>query len=339
MASAVLLASLFFSGPVAAEDHAPWPVKEKLIGKKDKKSEDVSGIACASPTGFPRTCMVIDDNLQGAQVVIVRDGEITAGQFIPLITNTRKGKPLELDGEGIAYADGSFYVIGSHGHPRDKDHELHPKKDAAEIRARIEASSQLIRVKIDVASDGKLKTAAEIEASGRLREFLGAQADLKPWIDQRLEKNGLTIEGVAIRDKRLFAGMRGPLLDGNQAAIFSVALNSLFGNAAPEAELKTLDLAGRGVRDLVAFDQGFLILAGPAGETEGMTGNYAVYFWDGDGERKKLAELPKFAAKDDKQAKPEALLPLDRSSGKLRILVLFDGPKEGAPRAFEIMSP
>jgi len=41
------------------------------------------------------------------------------------------------------YADGSFYVIGSHGHPRDNDHKL----DAVEIAAHIAAKVVRIRLK------------------------------------------------------------------------------------------------------------------------------------------------------------------------------------------------
>jgi hypothetical protein len=33
-----------------------------------------------------------------------------------------------------------------------------------------------------------------------------------------------------------------------------------------------------------------------------------------------------------KKVKPEALLPLEQKNRKLRALVLFDGPEEGAPR-------
>src|SRR5258708_16670405 len=84
-----------------------------------------------------RACLVIDDNMQEAQFVTVKDGEIVAGDVIPLIDNSFEGKPLELDGEGVAYADGFFYVIGSHGHPRDSNHRLDPDKDAATIAAQI----------------------------------------------------------------------------------------------------------------------------------------------------------------------------------------------------------
>ena len=125
-----------------------WHVEHRLIGKGDKKSEDVSGIACISDTEFPRQCLVIDDNLQSAQLVTVNDGEIVAGQSIHLIDDRHDGKALELDGEGVAYANGFFYVIGSHGHPRDKGKKLDPVTDGAKIRARIAASSQLIRLRV-----------------------------------------------------------------------------------------------------------------------------------------------------------------------------------------------
>jgi hypothetical protein len=113
-----------------------WPVRGKLQGKNGKKSKDVSGIDCATARGFPRAGLVIDDNMQEAQFVTVKDGEIVAGEMIPLIDNSFEGKPLELDGESVAYADGFFYVIGSHGHPRDSDHRLDPTKTRPGSRRR-----------------------------------------------------------------------------------------------------------------------------------------------------------------------------------------------------------
>ena len=111
---------------VLAKDQGTWAVKGKLLGKPGEKSKDASGIACAAPQGFPRPGVVIDDNSQAAQFVTVNDGDIVAGDPIPLIDNSFEGKALELDGEGVAYADGFYYVIGSYGHPRDSDHKLDP---------------------------------------------------------------------------------------------------------------------------------------------------------------------------------------------------------------------
>src|SRR6476619_951825 len=111
LAAAALALCLVAAGEAIARDDGTWAVHGRLQGKNGKKSEDVSGIACATTRGFPRACLVIDDNLPAAQFVTVADGEITAGKMIPLIGNRFKGKDLELDGEGVAYADGFFYVI------------------------------------------------------------------------------------------------------------------------------------------------------------------------------------------------------------------------------------
>lgn len=333
----LVAAALTCGRDASAQDTAlppPWKVKGKLLGKRnDKKAEDVSGIACNSASGFPRQCLVVDDELQGAQIVIVNDGGMIAGEFIRLIKDqsAQTSKLLELDAEGVTYADGYFYVMGSHGHPR---HET----DAVEIGAKIKANSHLFRLKIDpatITADGKLTAAPEIKDSVELTKILVADDRLKPYVNKPLHENGLTIEGVAVRDGRLYAGLRGPILNDNKkAAILSISLSTLF-DVAPPAELHELDLGpGRGVRDLAVYDNTFLVLAGPA--TESTDEQYSIYVWDGQGIKKPPHDLPKFTTD---QGKPEAILPLGPVAGALRFLVLFDGPDEGTPRAFTMPYP
>jgi hypothetical protein len=315
--------------PAVARDLDAWVVEGRLLGKDGKKSTDISGIACSTAEGFPRSCLVIDDNLQSAQFVVVRDGGLVAGDLVQLISNTYRGKRLELDGEGIAYADGYYYVMGSHGYPRDREHKLDPIKDAGKIRARIAASSQIVRVtaRADVPA---------VTATGKLRAIIAANPVLSPFLDRRLETNGLTIEGVAVKDRRLFAGFRAPSLDDGRAAVLSVRLSALFGNDPADAKLYRLPLGdGQGVRDLTPFADGFLVLAGPS--TDG--GTYAVYWWDGISENTRLLrDLDDVTAKDGKR-KAEALLPLDESPSRVRVLILFDGEKQGAPVTIEIPRP
>jgi hypothetical protein len=315
--------------PAVAKDSDAWVVKGRLFGKYGEKSTDMSGIACSTAEGFPRSCLVIDDNLQSAQFVVVRPGMLVAGDLVRLISNTYKGKPLELDGEGVAYADGYYYVMGSHGHPRDREHKLDPIRDADKTRARIAASSQIVRV---TARAG----APEIMATGKLRSIIAANPVLSPFLDRRLEMNGLTIEGVAVKDGRLFAGFRAPSLDHGRAAILSVPLGALFGKEAPDAKLYQLPLGdGRGVRDLAAYGDGFMVLAGPATGD----GAYAIYWWDGVSENTRLLrDLADVIGQDGKR-KAEALLPLDESPTRLRVLILFDGEKQGAPVAIKMPRP
>jgi uncharacterized protein DUF3616 len=315
--------------PAVAKDPDAWMVKGRLFGKYSDKSTDISGIACATADGFPRSCLVIDDNLQSAQFVVVRRGTLVAGDLVRLISDSYRGKPLELDGEGVAYADGYYYVIGSHGYPRDREHKLDPIRDADKINARIAASSQIVRVTAHAA-------APEIMATGKLRAIIAANPVLSPFLDRRLDTNGLTIEGVAVKDGRLFAGFRAPSLDNGRAAILSVRLGALFGEDTPDAKLYQLLLGdGRGVRDLVAYGNGFIVLAGPATGD----GAYAVYWWDGVSENTRLLrDLADVIGKDGKR-KAEALLPLDESPSRLRVLILFDGEKNGAPVAVKMPRP
>ncbi|MCA6111791.1 DUF3616 domain-containing protein [Bradyrhizobium cenepequi] len=202
-----------------------WPVKHELSGKDGKKSKDVSGIACTTGHCFPRSCLVIDDNLQDGQFVTLKQGKLVAGAPVKLIDNTFKRRALELDGEGVAFAGDHYYVIGSHGHPRDKKHKLDPTKDAGEITARILASSQIVRFR----PDENQTAAVDIERTSKLRDIIASDQVLAPYLDRRLEDNGLTIEGVAVKDGRLYAGFRGPVLDDNRAAILSVEVDTLFG--------------------------------------------------------------------------------------------------------------
>lgn len=321
-----------------------WPVKGKVVGKTDRtgeigKSNNLSGIACATATGFPRIGLLADDETQGVQIVVVKDEEVVAGDFIRLIYNSHGEKLLELDAEGVAYADGYFYVIGSHGRPRHEAGET--KKDKKKNDAKAEASRHLLRLRFDpdaVDGDGRLRGAVEIKPCTELPRFIKAEPALAPSFDGKLKDKGLTIEGVAVRDGRLYAGMREPLLDDGNAAILSVPLDVLFDGKPGKGQLHRVDLDGRGVRDLAAFGGGFLVLAGPVLDPpndEVNDGDYSVIWWNGSNQRKLLGDLESYG----NGVKPEALLPLDLRGGRLRLLVLFDGPEEGGPRLIETRPP
>jgi len=318
--------------PAAARDAETWTVKERIVGKDGDKSEDVSGIACSKDHGFPRTCLVIDDNLQEAQFVTVEDGVITAGDTVQLIDNEFKNKPLELDGEGVAFADGAYYVMGSHGHPRDKDRKLDPAKDTEKISARIAASSQIVRIKM-----GSGGSVSLIERSGKLRDIIKAEPALSRFVDRRLENNGVTIEGIAVSGGRLLAGFRGPTLENGRAAILSIPVDALFGSGPAPHTLYRLPLGdGQGVRDLASLDDGFLVLAGPSADGGGA---YSVFWWDGKTENVSFLKDISEVTGGDPKHKPEAVLPLDVGPSGVRVLIMSDGEKEGAPVAVDVPAP
>ena len=83
------------------------------------------------------------------------------------------------------------------------------------------------------------------------------------------------------------------------------------------------------MRDIAVFENRILVLAGPVGDGPG---RYAILSWDGASEDVDLlAELP-----FDASRKPEGLLPLGRQASELRVLVFFDGDREGAPTPFTV---
>ena len=208
--------------------------------------------------------------------------------------------------------------------------------------AQAAASRHLLRIRFDpnaVDRDGRLSGAVEIKPSTELSKFIRAEPALLPFFDGKLQDRGLTIEGVAVRAGRLYAGMREPVLDDGQAAILSVSLGALFEGEAGAGQLHRLNLGKRrGVRDLVEYENSFLVLAGPTDDPENgevNDGDYSVVWWNGNGQLKWLGDLQSYGRK----IKPEALLPLGRRGDKLRVLVFFDGPDEGAPRPLEVDHP
>lgn len=342
-AVAALLASLTF--PVEARE---WDVEGRLKGKPRKessvefqKAKDVSGIACNREAGFPRQCLVIDDEVQWAQVVILHESKIIAGQTIQLIGNTHGGKPLELDGEGAAYADGYFYVIGSHGAPR-KNEKYNAKREA-----RIAASSQLVRFRLDgddITTDGRVKVSPRIETTAKLRKALVSHPDLKAFAERGLDEKGLTIEGAVIRDGILYVGLRAPTRALGRAVVATVPVEALFDGkpGVPELTLHSLTVGeGNGIRDLALYKGEFFVLVGSASDLDDKDpGRYSIFRWAGKGDVEGPgADVPVYPAKDgdkSKFPKPEAILPLEQTRDGLRILVIYEGAEEGRPRDLTI---
>lgn len=329
-----------------AQDLAPWKVHGKLLGKSAgpsdfEKSEDVSGIACDRSSGFPRLCLVADDETQGTQIVILKDGELIAGDFIKLTEAEHAGKPLELDAEGVAFESGNFHVIGSHGRPRHNDDPKTEEKSNAKAKATRQIFSVTIPASAVDMHTGKLLAQPEIKASSALAGLLQGQPEISPSYDRALDDNGLTIEGIAVRNSNLYIGMRGPVI-GTSAGVLSVALSAVFDRQQAQSELHKLPLGmdalgkSRGVRDLARHGDGFLVLAGPVNdpppEKEIQSGDYSIYLWDGQNGLNKLADLKPYG----KKVKPEALLLLDGDTERVRVLLMFDGPKEGSPTPLEI---
>lgn len=298
------------------------------------ENEDVSGIACADPiTSTERHCIVVVDEgvaVQGATLVdgpgpytltvgdtqklIAFDDEDVEGPFVgsPPATACPEGvkKANELDAEGVTFADGNYYVTGSHGCGRNNR--------AARLSAFLVS---------------RFAPGGEPEISFRLNEVLSSLPELAGHAGKDLGDGGISIEAVAALGEplRLHFGLRSPLA-GESAYLLSVDAAALFTAAADlMPQLATLDLsesgADMGIRDLATIDDEpnrVLILVGPA---LGEGGTFATRDYDvatgelGIPQEWRVAE----------GGKAEALLLVDRLSTKAKVLVLSDGLKNGAP--------
>lgn len=126
---------------------------------------------------------------------------------------------------------------------------------------------------------------------------------------------GLNIEGLAAApDGALLIGFRSPLA-GSRALIVTLA-NPAEVVAGARAQLGApieLDLGGRGVRDLLRVDDGYVIVAGPPGAT----GSFALYRWSGEAD----APATAIAGVELGSLHPEALFAIP---GTPRLQVLSD---------------
>jgi hypothetical protein len=308
-------------------DGKPVPFRGTILGP-----DDVSAL------GVVGDYLVIGSDAGNAVQILKRDGDGYAViRDLPL-NDTGK----EIDIEGIACEGDTVYVIGSHSwvretikddKPFDKNRakfaQLHPPEGDKYARDR------LFRFRLD--ASGKPFEIAETS----LRKVLDANPILAPFTKVPSKENGIDIEGLAVRDGRLYVGFRGPVLRGHYAPILACR----FDDPADGPELMFVQLGGYGVRDITRVKGGFLILAGAVAEGDH---DVKLYFWDGhdclagerpDGSKRgrcvPLAEVPP----PSKKAKAEGLTVLKEAADHYEILVVFDGAPGGAPTKYRAPKP
>lgn len=297
-----LLALLALASPVGAHDIST--------------DTNLSGIACGTAT----SCLVIDNEGRSAQWATLdpSTGKLTGGELIDLVKDDYAPEDVTgdlpkpdcgadishfgaLDGEAVAYADGIYYVTGSHGCTRSSDKQ----KLSAFLVTRIVNGT--------------------VERSFRLNEAIEAEPTLFDDYGKELPK-GLSIEGLAVKGDELVFGFRSPkpyLLYVNTAALFTAGAD-----LAPHCiELDLKDHLG--VRDLAPLggDQ-LLVLAGPE---DGDDDPFIVYLVAGTTSTK-LTTVP-----SGKHHHPEGMQILDIVDGKAHLLILNDGTEGGEPRI--VMAP
>lgn len=318
------------AGPLGAADGFAFASKPK------KTRQSLSGIACPPlPAGAPCLCLAVFDE-GGEARYLTLDGNALRPQGERIVLLPGK---VELDAEAAATDGRFYYVAGSHSAKRS-DCENNPE------------SRHLLRFGLDPKT-GR----ANLDASGRPSEMadtgalwalMGTLPGLKQHVGNGMclgtvppGRNGVNIEGLAVRGERLFLGFRGPVVkDG--AKVLSVDKKALFEGGPADPKLFTLPLGpGRSVRDLVAVGDGILILAGPDDDKANAGRGFTVLHWTGADETvRPLASLDIGGVKlrgCDKEIKPESIAVLGDEPGKsYQALVFSDGLCDGGALRFSI---
>ncbi|MEB3255006.1 MAG: DUF3616 domain-containing protein [Synechococcaceae cyanobacterium] len=271
--------------------------------------------------------LVSDEQKSGRYLRWARLGDqrLQPGEPLPLFADA-KGK--EADTEAAAYADGLFYVIGSHGVAKKKGEYQQDRY-------------WLFRFA------GNASRADQVQRTNSLEALLGSLPELKAAACsqtsrppcQTLQAGGLNVEGLAVRNGEAWIGLRAPLLAGG-AVVVKVAADSLFSGSQPgQASLHTVALGeGRGIRDLASVNGGVLILTGKSTpEADDETPLPAtVVFWRGDAQPAvPIATLSPTPTID----KPEALLVLSEDDRSWRVLVLGEGTGAIEPQEYRLPKP
>jgi hypothetical protein len=182
---------------------------------------------------------------------------------------------------------------------------------------------------------------------GRLAALVAALPALHPYAGAGhcLGTGALDIEGLAVRRGRLWFGLRGPTEPGT-AFVVSVDTEAFFGGGDAKARADAVTLGpGRGLRDMVAVQDGILLLAGPDDAERNKAVPWLVLHWNDNAEGQALATPRPLAQLDlagvalrkcDKEIKPEAITVLGQTPAAYRLLVLSDGLCDGGALVFDI---
>ncbi|MBB5352121.1 hypothetical protein HNR46_002362 [Haloferula luteola] len=281
---------------------------------------DLSALAAATPTQL----LVGSDEMYHVQpgVIDAAAYRIESRRPVALPVPTPDDKT-EVDIEGIAWSPttSAYYVTGSHGVGKKKG-DLQPDR------------LSIFRIPAD-SSNGTLQLDAMQRAS--LQPWIRQTALLRPFLHQPLQHNGLNIEGLTAREGQLFIGLRAPNLDGD-GLVLELPADAAFTQKATALTVHRVPLgAGRGIREIVAVEGGFILVSGNASAPPSKKipesaislpdTRFDLLFWDGRDSTTTLGTLP------ENGGKAEGLLVLEDTPEHIKILVIFDSLLAGEPLA------
>lgn len=343
---------------------------------ENQDAESIVGELSAAAFDGAAGLWVSSDELSSGRITLSRlepDGELSFSNhqqfelrdFIDLPADGEE--KTEADIEGLDVADGYLWFTGSHSSKRSRPKGKNRETDLERL-ARVEREANrflLGRVPLvdgkpaasgmSVNSLGGNLNAARLtdgEGGNALIEALRDDPHLGPFLrtihgadgrDTLLplasKENGFDVEGLALFGRRLFLGLRGPVLRG-WATLLEMepqeeAPQRLGLAAVSDGERRYskhfLDLAGLGIRELLRDGDDLLILAGPTMTLQGALrvyrlrdaislGNDSITSTDG-GRLELLFDLPGGLDGDNAEG-----CALHKWSGEPGVLVVYDGP-------------
>ncbi len=291
--------------------------------------KNISGVAFISE----RFGLIGADEVRAVQAIEISRQTRTL-RILDTITLAPSGS--EIDIEAIAAEGDSYYITGSHGASKKKGEEQDNRYSI--FRLPVDPATGLPRG----FQSGSSSVPAGVQRAS-LSGVLRADPVLGPHFEQPLQHKGINIEGLAIRNGQLFVGFRNPNL-GGYAFVMEIRADDVFsGRPRSPYTLHKLRLGvGLGIREIVAAQSGFLLIAGNAGSEPSKKypvaedyeehRGFFLYSWDGKGtDAHQIGQLPKTDG-----GKAEAMVILEETKDSVTVLVMFDSANRGRPTVYRI---
>lgn len=267
----------------------------------------------------------------------------------------------EIDIEGVGMADHYLWIVGSHSLKRKKPRRHDTVKDQMKRLSKVKSDPNrylLARIPIlldeasgdyvlhkeceDPEHSGHMLRAAQLKGdknSSILTDVLQQDEHVAPFMHIPGKDNGFDVEGLTISGKRIFIGLRGPVLRG-WAMVLEIETEEDEEGMLHLKQLTEkrpykkhfLNLRGKGIRELRVCGEDIYILAGPTMDLDGVI---AIYRWpdalrnEGEAmvhnnELERLAEVPHGRGENSGKDKAEGLAVFDGE----HVLVVFDSPTD-----------
>lgn len=353
--AATALSLLLEGGARAAPDNSPTIAPQS--GPLDsglgfsfpsiKTRRALSGVACPVSKSHERLCLaVFDEGAEARHLAINDDAYVPDNEQVVLRPGT-----IDLDAEAAATDGAFYYVAGSHSAKRNDCRNNPDSRHVVRFRVDPKSGRALRNVRgtlVDYADTDHLWSimSATRELQAHVGESMCLGTEVPRDAPQLTGKRGINIEGLAVKNGRLFFGFRGPAADG-QAHILAVTADALFsGKDARPIHVSINVGKGRAIRDLLAVSDGVLVLVGPDDDEKNASAGWIVSRWDGqetsdaNGQIKTLATLDLSHVKlhsCDHEPRPEALaVTADKIGEPYQALIFSDGMCDGGALRFTV---